>query len=425
MPAAAEPFAPAGPFATYRVGGAVRDRLLGLPVNDQDFVVVGARQADLEALGFRAVGRDFPVFLHPDSQAEYALARTERKHGRGYRGFVVDADPSVTLEDDLRRRDLTINAMAEDPQGRVVDPWGGQADLQARVLRHVSPAFAEDPVRLLRLARFAARFEPLGFTVAPETLDLLRAMVAAGELDHLVPERVWAELERALREARPSACLRLLRDSGALAALLPELDALYGTPQRAEFHPEVDTGRHQELVSDMAAALAPGDSRVGWAALLHDLGKGVTPAAELPAHRGHEHAGLPLVEAVNARLKVPREHGELARLACRHHLDIHRAAELRPATVVDLLASVDAFRRPQRFERLLLACEADARGRAGRQDDAYPQAGRLRAALAAARTVDAGAVAARIAGTGVDIAGAVREARIRAVRALAVPDPTG
>lgn len=418
MPAAAEPFPPAGPFATYRVGGAVRDRLLGLPVHDEDFVVVGANQAGLEALGFRAVGRDFPVFLHPDSQAEYALARTERKQGRGYRGFVVDADPSVTLEDDLRRRDLTINAMAEDAQGRVIDPWGGQADLQARVLRHVSPAFAEDPVRLLRLARFAARFAPLGFTVAPETLDLLRAMVAAGELDDLVPERVWAELERALREARPSACLRLLRDSGALAVLLPELDALYGTPQRPEFHPEVDTGRHQELVSDMAAALAPGDSQVGWAALLHDLGKGVTPAAELPAHRGHEHAGLPLVEAVNARLKAPREHADLARLACRHHLDIHRAAELRPATVVDLLATVDAFRRPQRFERLLLACEADARGRAGRQGDPYPQAGRLRAALAAASAVDAGAVAARVAGTDADIAGAVRQARIAAVRAL-------
>lgn len=418
MPAAAEPFPPAGPFATYRVGGAVRDRLLGLPVHDEDFVVVGANQAGLEALGFRAVGRDFPVFLHPDSQAEYALARTERKQGRGYRGFVVDADPSVTLEDDLRRRDLTINAMAEDAQGRVIDPWGGQADLQARVLRHVSPAFAEDPVRLLRLARFAARFAPLGFTVAPETLDLLRAMVAAGELDDLVPERVWAELERALREARPSACLRLLRDSGALAVLLPELDALYGTPQRPEFHPEVDTGRHQELVSDMAAALAPGDSQVGWAALLHDLGKGVTPAAELPAHRGHEHAGLPLVEAVNARLKAPREHADLARLACRHHLDIHRAAELRPATVVDLLATVDAFRRPQRFERLLLACEADARGRAGRHGDPYPQAGRLRAALAAASAVDAGAVAARVAGTDADIAGAVRQARIAAVRAL-------
>ncbi|MBX3726694.1 MAG: multifunctional CCA addition/repair protein [Xanthomonadales bacterium] len=425
MPVAPEPFAPAGRFATYRVGGAVRDRLLGLPVHDQDFVVVGARQADLEALGFRGVGRDFPVFLHPDSQAEYALARTERKQGRGYRGFVVDADPSVSLEDDLRRRDLTINAMAEDAQGRVIDPWGGQADLQARVLRHVSSAFAEDPVRLLRLARFAARFAPLGFTVAPETLDLLRGMVAAGELDHLVPERVWAELERALREARPSACLRMLRDSGALAVLLPELDALYGIPQRAEFHPEIDTGRHQELVSDMAAALAPGDSQVGWAALLHDLGKGVTPAGELPAHRGHEHAGLPMVEAVNVRLKVPRDHADLARLACRHHLDIHRAAELRPATVVDLLAKVDAFRRPQRFQRLLLACEADARGRAGRQDDPYPQAGRLRAALAAARAVDAGAVAARVAGTDADIAAAVREARIRAVRALALPDPTG
>ncbi len=411
------PFPTAGPFATYRVGGAVRDRLLGREPGDHDYVVVGATQAAMHDLGFRAVGRDFPVFLHPQTQAEYALARTERKTGRGYRGFVVDADSSVTLEDDLRRRDLTINAIAEDAQGHLVDPFGGRADLQARVLRHVSPAFAEDPVRVLRIARFAARFASMGFTVALETLALMREMVAAGELDHLVPERVWAELERALTEATPSAFLRVLRDAGALAALLPEVDRLYGVPQRAEYHPEVDTGRHQELVSDMAAQLAPGDSVVGYAALLHDLGKGVTDPVRLPAHIGHEHAGVPLVEAVNARLKVPREHGDLARLVCRHHLDCHRGLELRPTTVVDLLTRLDAFRRPERFRRFLLACEADKRGRAGHADRAYPQAKRLEAALAAASAVDT----RPLAEPGLDgpaIAARVRRARVAAVAAL-------
>jgi tRNA nucleotidyltransferase (CCA-adding enzyme) len=414
------PFEPAGAFATYRVGGAVRDRLLGRAVADHDFVVVGATQDAMQALGFRPVGRDFPVFLHPRSNAEYALARTERKSGRGYRGFVVDADPSVTLEQDLLRRDLTINAMAETADGRVIDPHGGRADLDARLLRHVAPAFVEDPVRLLRVARFAARFAPLGFRIADPTLDLLRAMVAAGEVDHLVPERVWAELERALTEARPSAFLRALRATGALAVLLPELDRLYGVPQRAEHHPEVDTGIHQELVLDAAATLAPGDSVVGYAALLHDLGKGMTAIDKLPAHLGHEHAGLPLVAAVNQRLKAPREHAELARLACRHHLDAHRAAELRPATVVDLLTRLDAFRRPDRFERFLRVCAADRRGRAGAADTDYPQAGLLRAARAAAAAVDAGALAA--AGTGGEvIAARVRAARIAAVRALTAP----
>ncbi|MFB9067693.1 multifunctional CCA addition/repair protein [Pseudofulvimonas gallinarii] len=412
------PFPTAGSFATYRVGGAVRDRLLGRAPGDEDFVVVGASQAAMHALGFRAVGRDFPVFLHPQTHAEYALARTERKSGRGYRGFVVDADPSVTLEDDLRRRDLTINAIAEDAQGRIIDPFGGRADLQARVLRHVSPAFVEDPVRVLRIARFAARFAGLGFTVAPETQVLMRAMVADGELDHLVPERVWAEMERALGEATPSAFLRVLRDCGALAVLLPEVDRLYGVPQRAEYHPEVDTGRHQELVSDMAAQLAPGDSVVGYAALLHDLGKGATDPSLLPSHIGHEHAGVPLVDAVNARLKVSREHGDLARLVCRHHLECHRALELRPTTIVDLLGRLDAFRRPERFRRFLLACEADKRGREGFRDHAYPQAQRLARALEAASAVDARA----LAGPGLDgpaIADRVRSARVAAVAALA------
>lgn len=414
------PFAPAGNFATYRVGGAVRDRLLGREPGDHDYVVVGATPQAMHELGFRAVGRDFPVFLHPRTQDEYALARTERKSGRGYRGFVVDADPAVTLEDDLRRRDLTINAIAEDAEGRLTDPFGGRADLEARLLRHVSPAFAEDPVRVLRIARFAARFAHLGFRVAPETLALMRDMVAAGELEHLVPERVWAELERALGEATPSAFLRLLRDCGAMAVLLPELDRLYGVPQRAEYHPEVDTGAHQELVSDMAARLAPGDSVVGYAALLHDLGKGVTDPARLPAHIGHEHAGVPLVDAVNARLKAPREHAELARLGCRHHLEAHRALELRPATLVDLLSRLDAFRRPQRFRRFLLVCEADKRGRAGHAEHHYPQARHLAAVLAAASAVDAGALAE----PGLDgpaIAARVRSARIAAVATLAPP----
>ncbi len=401
-------------FATYRVGGSVRDRLLGRQVVDHDYVVVGASPEAMTERGFKPVGQDFPVFLHPDTHEEYALARTERKSGRGYRGFTVLADANVSLSDDLRRRDLTINAIAEDESGRLIDPYGGRADLQARVLRHVSPAFVEDPVRLLRVARFAARYAPLGFTVAAETMHMLRAMVAAGEIDSLVPERVWSELERALREPRPSAFLRVLRDSGALAVLLPELDRLYGVPQRAEYHPEIDTGRHQELVSDMAARLAPGDSIVGYAALLHDLGKGVTPSDVLPAHIGHEHAGLALVDAVNQRLKAPREHGELARLVCRYHLEAHRALELRAKTVVDLLDRLDAYRRPERFQRFLVACEADKRGRGGRSEAPYPQAEHLRRAYDTAIKVRA----ADLAIDGLD-GPAIRE-RLRRARVTAL-----
>jgi len=424
---AAEPVSPipaAGSFATYRVGGAVRDRLLGRPVSDEDFVVVGATPQAMRTLGFKPVGRDFPVFIHPDTRQEYALARTERKHGRGYRGFVVDADPSVSLEDDLRRRDLTINAMAEAADGRLIDPFGGQADLQARLLRHVSPAFSEDPVRLLRVARFAARYAPLGFQVAPETVALMQAMVAAGEIDHLVPERVWSELERALAEAAPVQCLQVLRQSGALAVLLPELDRLYGVPQRPEHHPEVDTGAHIELCLAMAAALAPGDSQVAWAVLLHDLGKGLTPVAKLPAHIGHEHAGVPLVQAVNERFKVPRAHAELALLVCRHHLDAHRALESRPATVVDLLGRLDALRRPERFARFLLACQADKRGRAGREQAAYPQAGFLQAAAQAIAGVNAADVIAGEHLTGPAIAQRLRQARIAVVRSVPRPLPS-
>lgn len=373
----------------YLVGGAVRDQLLGRPVVDRDHVVVGARTDELVALGYRPVGKDFPVFLHPDSGEEYALARTERKTGRGYHGFAFHADPEVTLEEDLARRDLTINAIAQDEAGTLVDPYGGRQDIEARVLRHVSLAFVEDPVRLLRVARFAARFAPLGFTVATETMALMRQMVANGEVDHLVPERVWAETRRALAEARPSAFLRVLRESGALAILFPEVDALYGVPQRPEFHPEIDTGTHMELVLDAAATIATGDDLVGYCALCHDLGKALTPTEALPRHIGHEHAGVPLVRALSARLKVPTEHATLAEHVCREHLNAHRALELKPATVLRLLTALDALRRPERLETFLAACWADKRGRLGHEDDPYPAGDYLRQARAAAAAVTA------------------------------------
>jgi tRNA nucleotidyltransferase (CCA-adding enzyme) len=376
---------------TYLVGGAVRDRLLGLPPGDRDFVVVGATPAQMLARGFRAVGRDFPVFLHPQTGEEYALARTERKSGRGYRGFVVDADPSVTLEQDLVRRDFTINAIAEDADGRLVDPFGGVRDIEARVLRHVGPAFIEDPLRVLRAARFLARFAPLGFTLAPETAALMREMAASGELSALTPERVWQELVRALASPKPSAFLRTLHDCDALAAVLPEVDALYGVPQRADFHPEVDTGVHVELVCDMAATLAPGDALIGFAALTHDLGKALTPEYVLPKHLGHEHAGLAPLRALCDRLKVPTAHRQLAEMACREHLNVHRVFELRAKTVHDLLARCDGFRQPSRIAAMALVCECDKRGRAGLQDEPYPQRAellRLQAAACAVRAAD-------------------------------------
>ncbi|MDX2298943.1 MAG: multifunctional CCA addition/repair protein [Xanthomonadaceae bacterium] len=398
----------------YLVGGAVRDRLLGRVPGDRDWVVVGSTPEQMLAQGFRAVGRDFPVFLHPETGEEYALARTERKSGRGYRGFVVDADPGVTLEADLQRRDFTINAIAEDADGRLIDPFDGAADIERRVLRHVSAAFAEDPVRILRAARFMARFAPLGFTVAPETLALMHAMVADGEVDHLVPERVWQELERALREPRPAAFVRTLRECGALARILPEVDALYGVPQRAEFHPEIDAGIHTEMVCDMAARLAPGDGMIGLAALLHDLGKALTPAAELPRHIGHEHTGLTAVQAVCARLKVPNEHRELALIACREHLNVHRLGELRAATLHDLIARCDGFRKPARIAQLAIVCEADKRGRLGCAETPYPEAECLRRAHAAALAVDARAVVATGL-TGPAVGEQLRRARIAAI----------
>ena len=400
---------------TYLVGGAVRDRLLGLPPGDRDWVVVGATQAAMEARGFKAVGRDFPVFLHPDTGEEYALARTERKSGRGYRGFVVDADPSVTLEEDLQRRDFTINAIAQADDGTLVDPYGGARDIQARVLRHVGPAFVEDPLRVLRAARFMARFAPLGFTLAPETVALMRTMVDSGELDALVPERVWQELRRALASTRPSAFLSTLRGCGALAVVLPEVDALYGIPQRAEYHPEVDTGIHQEMVCDMAARLAPGDARIGFAALVHDLGKALTPADVLPKHIGHEHAGVKPVIALCERLKVPVDHRELAVMACREHLNVHRLFELRDATVIELLARCDAVRRPERSPWLATVCEADKRGRGGQEAADYPQGRALVDLHRAALQVSARDVV-REGMTGGQIGEALQAARVAAVR---------
>lgn len=400
----------------YLVGGAVRDRLLGLPPGDRDFVVVGETPEAMAARGFRAVGRDFPVFLHPDTGEEHALARTERKSGRGHRGFVVDADPSVTLEEDLARRDFTINAIAQADDGSIVDPHGGARDLQARVLRHVGEAFAEDPLRVLRAARFMARFASHGFRVADETMALMREMVAAGELAELTPERVWQELERALAAERPSAFLRTLRDCGALAVVLPEVDALYGVPQRAEYHPEVDTGVHVELVCDMAARLAPGDTAVGFAALTHDLGKALTPGHVLPKHIGHEGAGLAPLRALCERLKVPAAHRQLAVLACREHLNVHRLFELRDRTVHALLVRCDAFRKPARMQQLATVCEADKRGRTGLEDEPYPQAAELLRLLEAARNVRAADVA-REGLEGPELGAALERARIAAIAA--------
>ncbi len=401
----------------YLVGGAVRDQLLGRTLVDRDYVVVGATPEQMLARGFRAVGKDFPVFLHPHTQEEYALARTERKTGRGYHGFSFQADATVTLEQDLARRDLTINAMARAEDGTLIDPFGGAHDLQARRLRHVSPAFAEDPVRVLRVARFAARYAALGFAIAPETLALMRGMVEAGEVDHLVAERVWQETRKALAEPTPSAFVRALRDCGALRVVFAEVDALYGVPQRAQFHPEIDTGAHVELVLDMAAQLAPGDDLVAFCALTHDLGKALTPAAELPRHIRHEQRGVAPLRALCARLKVPAEHAAMAELVCRHHLETHRAFELRAATVLRLLERLDALRRPERLARFLLACEADARGRHGHAQDRYPQAAWLRAAHAAARAVATAPLLAQGL-SGPALGEALRRAREQAIEAI-------
>jgi tRNA nucleotidyltransferase (CCA-adding enzyme) len=370
----------------YLVGGAVRDRLLGLPVRERDWVVVGAEPGELERAGYLAVGREFPVFLHPQTREEYALARLERKTAPGYRGFSTQFSPDVTLEEDLRRRDLTINAMAESDKGELIDPHGGQADLAARVLRHVSDAFTEDPVRILRAARFAARFADLGFKVADETLALMRRMTESGEVRALVPERVWQETERALGEAHPEVYFETLRACGALAVIFPEIDALFGVPQPPRWHPEVDTGVHTMLALRYAARTGASPA-VRFAVLVHDLGKARTPRERWPSHHGHEEAGVPLIEALASRLKVPGAYRDLAILAARAHTLVHRALELKAATLLKLLEDADAFRRPERFAELLTACEADARGRTGREAEPYPQSGYLREALATAAGV--------------------------------------
>lgn len=401
---------------SYIVGGAVRDQQLGLPVKDRDWVVVGATPEQLRQQGFKPVGKDFPVFLHPHTHEEYALARTERKTAAGYHGFSVYAAPEVTLEQDLQRRDLTINAMALDSAGHLIDPFGGQRDLEQRLLRHVSPAFAEDPVRILRLARFAARYDHLGFQVAAETYALMRDMVDEGEVDALVPERVWAETERALQELAPQRFFTVLRDCGALARLFPELEQLFGVPQPAEHHPEIDSGLHTLACLQQAVRLGA-NTPTRFAVLCHDFGKGLTPASQWPRHHGHEARGVPLVETLCQRLRVPRHYRELAMLVCAEHLHCHRALELRPVTVLKLLERIDAFRRPERFADILLACECDARGRAGREDQAYPQAEYLRQAYAAAGEVQARRFAEQGL-RGSEIAAALHQARIGAIRRL-------
>jgi tRNA nucleotidyltransferase (CCA-adding enzyme) len=402
---------------SFRVGGAVRDALLGLPVNDTDWVVVGATPDQMIEAGYLPVGKDFPVFLHPETREEHALARTERKSGRGYHGFAFHAAPDVTLEQDLARRDLTINAMAQAEDGSLIDPYGGQQDLRHRVLRHVTEAFGEDPVRILRVARFAARFHD--FSLAPETLELMRAMVADGEADHLVPERVWQELARGLMEDKPSRMFEILRACGALERILPEVDRLWGVPQRADYHPEVDTGVHNMMVLDMGARLkAP--LPVRFACLTHDLGKGTTPEDVLPRHVGHEQRSAKLVKKVCDRLRVPNDCRELADVVAREHGNIHRSLEFGAAAVVRLLERCDAFRKPQRLEQILLACECDARGRLGFEDKPYPQRERLLAALQAARSVDTAAIAAQARSQG--LAGDAIGERIQAARTQAVQD---
>ncbi|MBT8101543.1 MAG: multifunctional CCA addition/repair protein [Gammaproteobacteria bacterium] len=397
----------------YLVGGAVRDEQLGIPHQERDWCVVGATPDQLLAKGYRQVGKDFPVFLHPESGEEYALARTERKTAPGYHGFAFDFSPDVSIEDDLLRRDLTINAIAKDANGSLIDPHHGIRDIENRILRHVSDAFVEDPVRILRVAKFAARLNHLGFSIAPETLALMRQMVAEGEVDALVADRVWQETEAALRGRDVRIYIEVLRDCGALRVLLPEVEALFGVPQPSQWHPEIDTGLHVLMVLDQAEALSD-DLEVRFAALMHDLGKGNTPAHQLPSHPGHEKRGCKLIRNVAKRLPVPNASRDLALLASEFHTHCHRALELRASTLLKVLERTDAFRRPQRFEQFLLTCEADARGRAGLEDRPYPQADYLRGAFEAADSVDAGAIAK--ASEAAEIPTAIRQAREAALK---------
>ncbi len=401
----------------YEVGGAVRDALLGLPVEERDWVVVGASADELLAQGFRRVGKDFPVFLHPRTNEEYALARTERKTAPGYTGFEFDAAPTVTLEDDLKRRDLTINAIARAENGEIIDPWSGRADLTARVLRHLSPAFREDPLRVLRVARFAARFAPLGFSVASETLELMKEIVAAGEMEALRPERVWQETVKALATQRPDVYVETLRACGALARIFPEVDALFGIPQPEQWHPEIDTGVHTLMALRMAAQLSRSET-VRFAVLVHDLGKGTTPKELLPRHHGHEQRSEDLLERLCERLPVPNRFRDLARLVARHHGTVHKAEELKPQTILRLITAADGLRQPERFDEMLLACEADARGRKGLESRTYPQSDRLRAALRAAKEVDAAQVKADRGLDGEALGKAIHDAQLRAIKTL-------
>jgi tRNA nucleotidyltransferase (CCA-adding enzyme) len=377
---------------TYLVGGAVRDQLLNIPVYDKDWVVVGATPEDMLNQGYRSVGKDFPVFLHPETQEEHALARQERKSGHGYQGFECHFSPDVTLKEDLLRRDLTINAMAQDSQGNIVDPYNGQLDLQSKTLRHVSDAFTEDPLRVLRVARFASRFHHLGFQVAEETIELMMHIAESGELDYLTAERVWKETERALTEQSPWIFFEVLRRCNALSAIFPEIEQLFGVPQRKEFHPEIDTGIHTLMVLEQSALLSS-SLDVRFAALTHDLGKGITPEDILPRHIGHEFKGLPLVKELCSRLKVPNKPKELSLLVCEFHTQCHTAFQLKPSTVLKLLDKLDAWRKPERFEHFLLACEADAKGRTGFETKPYPQANYLRQAYQLCQSVNPGDIA--------------------------------
>ncbi|MES0326798.1 MAG: multifunctional CCA addition/repair protein [Gammaproteobacteria bacterium] len=399
---------------TYLVGGAVRDELLDYPFHEKDWVVVGATVEGMLAQGYQQVGKDFPVFLHPETKDEHALARTERKTAPGYKGFEVHASPDVTLEEDLERRDLTINAIAKDEDGHIVDPYNGQQDIHDKILRHVSPAFAEDPVRILRVARFAARYLHLGFIVADETMQLMKDMVAAGEVDALVPERVWQEMEKALGERSPSRFIEVLRDCGALKVILPELDCLFGVPQPIEHHPEIDTGVHTLMVLQQASKLSHATD-VRFAALMHDLGKGTTPKEEWPRHIGHEARSADLVLEVCKRLRIPNDYRDLAERTARFHLHYHRALELKASTMVETLEKLDAFRKPERFEKFLLASEADAHGRTGYEDKYFEQSDFFRKAFKAAGNVDVAALRER-GFENLELANKIREERVRLVK---------
>ncbi|MDE0789318.1 MAG: multifunctional CCA addition/repair protein [Woeseiaceae bacterium] len=399
----------------FLVGGAVRDEQLGISLRERDWCVVGATPEILIADGYKQVGKDFPVFLHPTTNEEYALARTERKTGPGYHGFAFDFSADVSIEDDLSRRDLTINAIAKDDKGKLIDPHGGLKDIEKRVLRHVSDAFNEDPVRILRVAKFAARFSALGFRISGETMMLMRSMVDAGEIDALVADRVWKETEEALRGNNSRVFFEVLRNCGALERLFPELEALFGVPQPAKWHPEIDTGLHTMLVLDQAEQRSP-ELAVRFAALTHDLGKGTTPKDALPSHPGHEARGARLVRELANRLPIPKSCRDLGVMVAQFHTHCHRALELRNKTILDLLEKTDAFRRPERFEHFLIACEADAKGRTGLENCAYPQANFLRGAFAAASSVDAGAIAEKHQGAKIPIA--IREARAKAIRSF-------